>query len=251
MIDEIDKSSSNQLFLSFLGMLRNKYLLRNKGKDYTFHSVILAGVHDVKTLKLKIRAEEEQKYNSPWNIASDFNVDMSFSTEEIKTMLDDYVQNKDVNLDKNYFAEKLYFYTSGYPFLVSKLCKIIDEKIMQEDRLVWENEYIDLAVKEILRDSNTNFDSLIKNIENNEELYDFVRRIVLDNEIISFVKTDSIVNMGSIYGMLKEESGYCKINNKIYEQLIYDHMMMKVIRKDKKSIMSHYNYKSNFIKDNI
>ena len=29
---------------------------------------------------------------------------------------------------------------------------------------------MDLAVKEILRDSNTNFESLIKNIENNKEL---------------------------------------------------------------------------------
>lgn len=51
MIDEVDKSSNNQLFLSFLGMLRNKYLLRNAGKDRSFHSVILAGVHDVKSLK--------------------------------------------------------------------------------------------------------------------------------------------------------------------------------------------------------
>jgi len=54
MIDEVDKSSNNQMFLSLLGMLRNKYLLRNSGKDKTFHSVILAGVHDVKSLKLKI-----------------------------------------------------------------------------------------------------------------------------------------------------------------------------------------------------
>lgn len=55
IIDEVDKSSNNQLFLDFLGMLRSKYLLRNEGRDYTFHSVILAGVHDIKTLKLKIR----------------------------------------------------------------------------------------------------------------------------------------------------------------------------------------------------
>ena len=250
MIDEVDKSSNNQLFLSFLGMLRNKYLLRNEEQDYTFHSVILAGVHDVKSLKVKIRPEEEQKYNSPWNIASDFDVDMSFSVEEIKTMLEDYISNKHVKLEMDYFAERLYFYTSGYPFLVSKLCKIIDEKIMVEDELKWEKEYMDLAVKEILKDDNTNFDSLIKNIENNKELYDFVEKIVLNNEIISFIKTDSIINIGSVYGILKEENGNCKINNKIYEQLIYDHMMMKVIRKDKKSTMSQYNYKSNFINEN-
>lgn len=59
-------------------MLRNKYLGREVGKDFTFKSVILAGVYDVKSLKLKIRNKEEAKYNSPWNIAVDFNVDMSF-----------------------------------------------------------------------------------------------------------------------------------------------------------------------------
>ncbi|MEG2656890.1 MAG: AAA-like domain-containing protein [Clostridium sp.] len=247
LIDEVDKSSNNQLFLSFLGMLRNKYLLRNQGRDFTFHSVILAGVHDIKTLKVKLRPDEEQKYNSPWNIATDFNVDMSFSKDEIMTMLDDYTENKAVTLDKEYFAEKLYFYTSGYPFLVSKLCKIIDETIMDEDKLVWEKEYMDLAVKQLLRESNTNFDSLIKNIENDEELYDFVRRIILDSEPMSYIKSDVIINMASVYGILKEEDGLCRIDNKIYEQLLYNHMMMKVIRKDKKSIMSQYNYKSKFI----
>ncbi|AQR89943.1 hypothetical protein CLOBY_17050 [Clostridium saccharobutylicum] len=135
MIDEVDKSSNNQLFLSFLGMLRNKYLLRNEEEDITFHSVILAGVHDVKSLKIKIRPDDEHKCNSLWNIASDFDVYMNFSVEEIGTMLDDYISNKGVNLDKSYFSQRLYFYTSGYPFLVSKLCKIIDEKIMNENEL--------------------------------------------------------------------------------------------------------------------
>jgi predicted AAA+ superfamily ATPase len=32
MIDEVDKSSNNQLFVSFLAMLRNKYLSRTKAK---------------------------------------------------------------------------------------------------------------------------------------------------------------------------------------------------------------------------
>ena len=54
MIDEVDKSSNNQLFLDFLGMLRNKYLKREEPGQSTFHSVILAGVHDVKSSKAKI-----------------------------------------------------------------------------------------------------------------------------------------------------------------------------------------------------
>ncbi len=61
MIDEVDKSSDNQIFLNFLGMLRNKYLFRSAGRDVTFKSVILAGVYDVRNLK----------HNSPWNIRAD------------------------------------------------------------------------------------------------------------------------------------------------------------------------------------
>lgn len=64
-------------------MLRNKYLKSNDGLDHTFFSVILAGVHDVKNLKLKLRPEQGKKFNSPWNIAADFDVEMSFDADEI------------------------------------------------------------------------------------------------------------------------------------------------------------------------
>ncbi len=89
LIDEVDKSSNNQLFLSFLGVLRQKYLNSQENLDTTFHSVILAGVHDVKSLKLRLRPNEEMKYNSPWNIATDFKVDLSLFPAEIKPMLED------------------------------------------------------------------------------------------------------------------------------------------------------------------
>ncbi len=43
-IDEVDKSSDNQLFLNFLGMLRNKYLQRSvEGLNSTFHSTTPRG----------------------------------------------------------------------------------------------------------------------------------------------------------------------------------------------------------------
>ena len=48
IIDEADEASNNQIFVTFLKMLRDKYLFRNAGKDFTFHSVILAGVYDVR-----------------------------------------------------------------------------------------------------------------------------------------------------------------------------------------------------------
>jgi hypothetical protein len=56
LIDEVDKSLDNELFLNFLSMLRKKYIDRDQFGDYsTFWSVILAGVYDIKSMKVKIR----------------------------------------------------------------------------------------------------------------------------------------------------------------------------------------------------
>lgn len=71
----------NQVFLDFLSQLRAGYIDRDL--EPTFKSVILAGVYDIKNLKHKLRNEDEHKYNSPWNITADFNVDMSFSQKDI------------------------------------------------------------------------------------------------------------------------------------------------------------------------
>ncbi|PRR79924.1 hypothetical protein CLLI_06570 [Clostridium liquoris] len=196
---------------------------------------------------MKIRPDEEHKYNSPWNIAADFDVDMSFSKDEIMTMLDDYVDYKKVELDKEYFSEKLYFYTSGYPFLVSKLCKIIDEKIMPKQELKWEKEYITLAVKELLEDSNTNFDSLIKNIENNKELAQIVDNLLINGMSIAFNIYNPCINLGVLYGIFKNDKGKLKINNRIYEQLIYDYRTSKI---QTSTDFSNYNEKEKFIDSN-
>ena len=229
MIDEVDKSSNNQLFLDFLGMLRNKYLDREKPGQFTFHSVILAGVHDVKTLKLKIRPESETKYNSPWNIAVNFKVDMTFSPREIATMLTQYSTERTVTIDIPRFSEKLYYYTSGYPFLVSNLCKIIDEEILPEkNREHWEPEDLEQAVQMILKEKNTNFDSLIKNLENHEELYDFIFKLIFGDSGFVFNTDNPVINLGVLHGILKEENNRIKIHNRIYEQRIYNYLASKM-----------------------
>lgn len=221
-IDEVDKSSNNQLFLSFLGMLRHKYLQRNKGKDYTYQSVILAGVHDVKNLKLKIRPGDERKYNSPWNIAVDFDLDMCFAPHEIAGMLEDYKEEKKITLDTNAAAEKLYYLTSGHPFLVSKLCRIIDEK------LSWEGRDLEIALNILLKEKNTNFESLVKNLENNPQLYDLVLKIIMNDMEFSFNLHNPVIEDGKRYGILKEKQGKAVIHNRVYEQLLYNYMASKL-----------------------
>ena len=177
IIDEVDKSSNNQIFLNFLAMLRNKYLDREKGKAITFKSVILAGVYDIKNLKLKLRPEEERKYNSPWNIAVPFKVDMSLHKDGIKNMLDEYKKDKNLTFDTLKSSEFIYFYTNGYPFLVSRLCQIIDEDLDSS----WNDENMLKAVKLLLSEKNTLFDDVIKNVSNNKDLYEYIFDIVFFN----------------------------------------------------------------------
>jgi len=234
LIDEVDKSANNRLFLNFLGMLRNKYLQRNEGEDHTFQSVILAGVHDVKTLKVKIRPDDERKYNSPWNIAMDFTVDLGFSPDEIVTMLQEYSHDKGIHPDNPTIAERLCYYTSGYPYLVSKLCKFIDERIApsREDKN-WSVGDVDEAFRLIVNEGYTTtlFDSLTKNLENNGDLYDAVLNMVINGKTLTFAISDPVICQGHLYGILAiADDGRCRIHNRIYEQRIYAYMMSKLVR---------------------
>src|SRR3989339_345473 len=244
IIDEVDKSSNNDLFLSFLGMLRNKYLLQNVSKDVTFYSVILAGVYDIKNLKLKYRKDEEEKFNSPWNIAAEFDIDMSFNESEIATMLVDYEKYNLSGMNIIDVSTELYKFTSGYPFLVSKLCKIIDEKLDKN----WTKESIEEAVKLlVLSNSNTLFDDVIKNLENNIELYNLVYKISLTDEFIPFFVTNPVINIGYILGIFKEKNNRLVIHNIIFSQIIYNHMITaKIINQT----VTYNPISSNFVENN-
>ena len=229
IIDEVDKSSNSQIFLHFLGMLREKYLLRNEEKDFTFHSVILAGVHDIKTIKLKLRPDEEAKLNSPWNIAADLNVDLSFKPYQIVTLLEDFLsEHPDINIPKKEVAEKLYYYTSGYPYLVSKMCKIIDEQIIRkrEDKN-WHIEDVETAFRKITYGGYTTtlFDSNAKNLQNDENLYKFIFEILFGDKEKNFVITDKQVYLAKTYGLIRNENGKCVIHNQIFSQRLYNLML--------------------------
>lgn len=219
-IDEVDKSSDNQLFLSFLGMLRGKYLNREvEGWKSTFHSVILAGVYDVKNLKLRLRPDAEQKYNSPWNIAADFTVDMSFHPGEIAQMLSEYEQDVKSGMDIKAISEDIYRYTSGYPFLVSFICKLVDEQLDRN----WTEEGILQAVKRIVRGGSTLLDDLAKNLENYPEFRDFIFRISFNSEPVIFTLMNPMISMGNMFSYIKEKDGRVVIHNMVFEEAVFQY----------------------------
>lgn len=83
-----------------------------------------------KHLKAKIRPEEQHKVNSPWNIAAEFKVDMSFSADDVTGMLADYEADHSTGMDVAAVTQEIADWTGGYPFLVSRLCQLMDEEGM-------------------------------------------------------------------------------------------------------------------------
>lgn len=226
MIDEVDKSSDNQIFLSFLGLLREKYLKRQQGKDAAFQSVILAGVYDVKTLKLKLHPEEETKYNSPWNIAVDFNIDMSFCISDIESMLDEYEKDYHTGMNKREIAEMIHDYTSGYPYLVSRICQLMDERVPEilnvEKNSVWNKNGVLTAVKVLLREPNTLFDDMTKKLLDYPQLKDMLQKILFCGTDFPFKREMPMIDLGVTLGFLKDNHGIVAVSNRIFETQLYD-----------------------------
>lgn len=242
-IDEVDKSSDNQLFLNFLGMLRNKYLDRDReGMNYTFYSVILAGVYDVKNLKVKIRPDAERKYNSPWNIAADFKVDMTFHSEEIAQMLSDYEQDVHTGMDIKAVSEEIYKYTFGYPFLVSKLCKVIDEELNKD----WTVEGVQTATKETIFDKNTLFTSLTKNLENYPELKQFIYAISINGDVVTYDANNPVMDFATIFSIIKcDTNRKVRIHNIIFEEVLNNYFIAERTIAD----LGKPRYEFNYVRD--
>jgi hypothetical protein len=242
MIDEVDRAADFDVFASFLGLLRDKYIERNRHNTPTFQSVVLAGVHDIKNLKKKIRPDDEHSYNSPWNIAASFDLDMSFSPAEITTMLGEYEKENNTCMDMAVVSERLHYYTGGYPFLVSRLCKTIDESSLE-----WSVRGIEEAETAILSEKNTLFDDMIKNVANNHDLRELVESLLLEGAVISYDPYNKAIDLGMMYGILKKrEDNKLQIHNVIFETVLTNWLISE---SETRSLTEKYAYDTQFVKN--
>jgi len=246
MIDEVDKSSNNNIYLHFLGILREKFLSRQDGMDFTFHSVILAGVYDIKNIKLRMirdgsyapAAAETKIYNSPWNIAVDFDVDMSFNPSEIATMLLQYEDDYDYGMDITSISNEIYYYTGGYPYLVSRICKHIDEKLNRE----WTLAGVRNAVEIVIKEENVLFDDLFKNLENDDKLYDLIYDVLITGKQRMYSIGNPTVKTAAMYGLIVEAETGIAISNKIFELVICNYFISKDEELNRKRITGVLQY---------
>ena len=242
LIDEVDQAGNYPSFLKLLALLRRMYLDRDVKP--TFQSVILAGVYDVKNLKLKIRTDEQHQYNSPWNIAVPFDVDMSLSAEGIAGMLAEYKADHGLNFDEKAVAQMIRDYTSGYPFLVSRICQIIDA-----EQWTWDKEGVLKAVNKILTEGSTLFDDIAKKLDEFPELERTIKGILFNGYRYSFNYYDKATNLALMFNFVKQQDGAFAVASRMFEIWFYEYF----ISQDKNStyFIQGMTDKSQFIHDGI
>ena len=242
VIDEVDSASNNQVFLDFLAQLRGYYLDRHDTP--TFQSVILAGVHDIRNLRQKIRSDTEHKHNSPWNIASSFDIDMSFSPNDIANMLEQYENDHHTEMKIADISQLIYDYTSGYPVLVSSICKLIDEKNRD-----WTQNAVAISAKELMTEKIPLIESLINKLEDNENLRKMLHSMLFHGRKYLYNAYDSVIGDAVMYGFVKNQEGSTVIANRIFETVIYD-WFISLETTDSQIFAEGVNDKSQFISGN-
>lgn len=225
IIDEVDSATNNQVFLDFLSQLRAYYLKRDR--TTTFQSVILAGVYDVKNIRRKIRPDEEHRTNSPWNIAADFLVDMSFSVSEIAGMLQEYEDDHHTGMDVSLMSELLYASTSGYPYLVSRLCKLIDERVSGTKEFpdktgAWTKAGYLEAEKQLLTERNTLFESLVNKLTDYPQLRTVLYELLFTGKTIPYNPLNQYIDTAEMFGFVKNNNGNVVVANRIFESVLYN-----------------------------
>ena len=110
---------------------------------------------------LKLIEEQTDGFMKSEDFAA-FEIDMSFNVHDIAGMLTEYENDHHTGMDIQKLSQLIYDYTSGYPVLVSMICKHMDESGN------WDNLSFENAVKYLVKEKNPLIESLINKLEDDK-----------------------------------------------------------------------------------
>ena len=122
-------------------------------------------------------------------------------------------------MDTKAISKEIRYFTSGYPYLVSRICKNINDYLNRE----WTLEGVRKSIKLILKKPNTLFDDIIKNINNYSELKSIIYEILVEGRKFNY--NYFAYEKGIIYGLLREKDNKLIISNKIFEEFLYNYII--------------------------
>jgi hypothetical protein len=148
---------------------------------------------------------------------------MSFSAKEIETMLVEYENDHQTGMNISEIAQKIRFYTSGYPYLVSKICLLIETKLDRN----WTLEGVQEAIKMILEEKSTLFGDLFKKIEENQDFQNLMYDLSVDQRDFLYDAYVPVFKLGLTFSFLAKNDRKLAIHNKIFEIAVADYFISR------------------------
>ena len=177
---------------------------------------------------------------------------MSFSAGEIGGMLKEYEKDYHTEMDVIRVAHLLYDYTSGYPYLVSRLCYFMDERLPGTDafpdrKSAWTKMGVLAAVKMLLDENNPLFDSLTHKLIQFPELETVISKLLFQGQAIAYDPDDVAVRNARMFGFVKVENSTVQIANRIFETRLYNRFLLNAMEQDNEIYAEGVRQKNQFV----
>ena len=221
-IDEVDAAEGSDVFRDFLGKLRSAFIKRDpENMNITFQSVILAGVTDVEHLKSGIRPDDEtRRRGSPWNIASNITIPMELPAKGVQQMLQEYKKDHGIRMNVKKVTDAIMKWTNGYPYLVSRICEILDTEMVpgrfKSLTKAWTTAGVDEAATKIVTEDSSLMSSLMGKINNDPALAQDLSDFLYKGKNISYSIDNERQRSFLLYGFARVSGARLMIANEIF-----------------------------------
>lgn len=130
-------------------------------------------------------------------------------------------------MDIENMAALLFEYTSGYPYLVSRLCKLMDEQVIKKEEFktfstVWTKSGFLEAVKILLSEKNALFESLVNKLYDYTELRQVIYAILFLGKEIPYTSLNKSIEIAVMFGFVKNDHNKTVIANRVFETVLYN-----------------------------
>ncbi|MDI6793207.1 MAG: AAA-like domain-containing protein [bacterium] len=207
LIDEFD-GVPIEITGDFLYTLRDMYLKRRKEKAFSIYSIGVVGVKNIRELNFGS--------TSPFNIATQVKLE-SFTLKQCYELINQYIEETGHRFEEK-VIEKIHFEAGGHPFLVNRVCAILAEDVARDKTKSITSKDLQSALNILLKEHNTNFDTLRNNAEKYEK---DIQPILFTDRFIAYNPYDRAYEKLIMYGLIKEgEEGNTEIANPIYKKVL-------------------------------
>jgi len=184
----------------FFSVLRDIYNSRQAEPYFKRLTFLLVGAFHPRDLV-------EDDRISPFNVARRIRLH-DFTLEQVWSLVSSF-SSADEQVD--IVAARVYYWTSGQPYLTQRLCSYLDSDSTIAD--------VDYAVERLRREDENHIPPLLKRINSDKLLLTCVGRIIAGERIKFYPAENQLQAQLELLGIIKSDSsGYCVLRNRIYEQ---------------------------------